>query len=424
MEFINLHMIAGAETQPHNVSIRREPRPRANRSLRTGGRIARISPIANFYEEFAMIRKKQLVAATASGLAMLVAGAARAEDANWSAPFRPEACPEHVTPATSDVGIDPDLSPPVRNFLVALNKNASPFWTLPQPKPQEILTALQNQTAVDLSGVTTSEHSLTIDGREVKLFVMKPERIEGRPGVIFFVHGGVWIVGNFENHKRLLRDIVVDSGQPAVFVQYTSLPEARYPVQTNEVYAALEWTTKNAATIGGDPSRIAIAGNSVGGDMTAAVTLMAKDRNGPKISYQVLLWPATDASVDTCSYQKYANDRFLSRAFMKYGWDLYAPTAAERDNPYVSPLRASLAHLHELPPALVITDENDVLRDEGEAYGRRLHDAGVPTVSTRYNGTIHDFGLLNALADLPTTKAMIRQVADGIREHIGTRVSQ
>jgi acetyl esterase len=387
-----------------------------------GRAFVRILPIANIYEELVMTRTKQLVAAAASGLAVLVAGAARAEDANWSAPFRPEACPEHVTAATSDVGIDPDLSPPVRNFLVELNKNASPFWTLPQPKPQEILTALQNQTAVDLSGVTTTEHSLTIDGREVKLFVMKPERIEGRPGVIFFVHGGVWIVGNFENHKRLLRDIVVESGQPAVFVQYTSLPEARYPVQTNEVYAALEWTTRNAETIGGDPSRIAVAGNSVGGDMTAALTLMAKDRNGPKISYQVLLWPATDASVDTCSYQKYANDRFLSRAFMKYAWDLYAPTAAERDNPYVSPLRKSGSPARP-SPALVITDENDVLRDEGEAYGRRLHDAGVPTVSTRYNGTIHDFGLLNALADLPTTKAMIRQVADRAYWHAGQPVA-
>jgi len=248
---------------------------------------------------------------------------------------------------------------------------------------------------------------------------MKPEHMTGHPGVTLFLNGGVWIVGNFANHKRLLRDIVVESGQPAVFLQYTTLPEAKYPVQMNEAYAALEWTAQHAAEFGGDPSRIAVIGNSVGGDMTAALTLMAKDRNGPKISYQVLLWPATDASVDTCSYERFANDRFLSRAFMKYGWDLNAPTKAERDNPYVSPLRASLAELHTLPPALVITDANDVLRDEGETYAHRLQDAGVSTVSTRYNGTIHDFGLLNALADLPTTQAMIRQVSDGIREHMG-----
>jgi acetyl esterase len=248
---------------------------------------------------------------------------------------------------------------------------------------------------------------------------MKPEHMAEHPGVILFLHGGVWIVGDFDNHKRLLRDIVVESGQPAVFLQYTSLPQARYPVQMNEAYAALEWTAKHAGEFGADPTRIAVVGNSVGGNMTAALTLMAEDRKGPKISYQVLLWPATDASVDSCSYEKFANDRFLSRSFMKYGWDLYAPTKAERDNPYVSPLRASLDQLHGLPPALVITDENDVLRDEGETYAHRLRDAGVPTVSTRYDGTIHDFGLLNALADLPTTRAMVRQVATGIQENIG-----
>ena len=324
-----------------------------------------------------------------------------------------------VTQAPANVADDPNLAPAVRKFLVQLDKNASPFWTLPQPKPQEILTELQNQTKVDISGVTTTEHALMVDGRTVQLFVMKPDRMDGHPGVILFLHGGVWIVGNFENHKRLLRDLVVESGQPAVFLQYTTLPAARYPVQMNEAYAALEWTAAHASEFGADPGRIAVAGNSVGGDMTAALNLMAKDRKGPKISYQVLLWPATNATVDTCSYEEYANGRFLAKAFMKYGWDLYAPTEKERENPYVSPLRASLAELRGLPPTLVITDENDVLRDEGEAYAHRLQDAGVPIVSTRYNGTIHDFGLLNALADLPTTKAMIRQVSDGIRTHIG-----
>ena len=351
-------------------------------------------------------------------LLALTAVHARAQSSTTE-PFKPQACSVRVTAATADVANDPDISPPVGKFLAQLNKNPAPFWTFPQPKPQDILTALQNQTPVDMSGVTTTEQPLTVDGRQVKLFIMKPENATGTPGVTLFIHGGVWIVGNFENHKRLLRDIVVESGQPAVFLEYTSLPQAKYPVQMNQAYAALEWTAQHAAEFGGDPSRIAVVGNSVGGDMTAALTLMAKDRNGPKISYQVLLWPATDASVDTCSYERFANDRFLSRAFMKYGWDLYAPTKAERDNPYVSPLRASSAELHALPPALVITDENDVLRDEGEAYAHRLQDAGVPTVNTRYNGTIHDFGVLNGIAALPTTQAMIRQVSASIREHMG-----
>jgi acetyl esterase len=340
-----------------------------------------------------------------------------------SAPFVPKACSMRVTPALS-VADDPDLAPEVRDFLVRLDKNSSPFWTFPQPRPQEILTALQNQTKVDMSGVSITELPLTVDGRTVSLFVMKPDRMEEHPGVILFIHGGVWIVGNFENHKRLLRDLVVESGQPAVFLQYTSLPAAKYPVQVNQAYAALEWTVAHAAEFGADPSRVAVAGNSVGGDMTAALNLMVKDRKGPKISYQALLWPATNAAVDTCSYEEYASGRFLAKAFMKYGWDLYAPTREERENPYVSPLRASSAELQGLPPTIVITDENDVLRDEGEAYARRLQDAGVPTVSTRYNGSIHDFGLLNGLADLPTTKAMIRQVANGIRGHIGQQHSE
>ncbi len=340
-------------------------------------------------------------------------------DKGADAPFEPKACSTHVTPAPANVADDPDLLPAVRKFLVQLDKNPSPFWTLPQPKPQEIVTELQNQTKVDLSGVTTTEQSLTVDGRTVKLFIVKPDHVDAHPGVMLFLHGAVWIAGNFENHKRLVRDLVVESGQPAVFPELTNLPVGKYPVPLNQAYATLEWIAQHATEFGADPQRVAVVGNSVGGDMTAALNLMVKDRKGPKLSYQVLLWPATNAGVDTCSYEQFANGRFLPKAFMKYGWDLYAPTKKERDERYVSPLRASLDELRGLPPTIVITDENDVLRDEGEAYAHRLQDAGVPTVSTRYNGIIHDFGLLNALADLPTTKAMIRQVADGIRAHIG-----
>jgi acetyl esterase/lipase len=270
-----------------------------------------------------------------------------------------------------------------------------------------------------MSGVTISEQSLTVEGRTIKLFIVKPDHVEGKPGVILSIHGAVWIAGNFENHKRLVRDLVVESGQPAVFPEITNLPEGKYPVPLNQAYATLEWVAAHASEFGTDGSRIAVAGNSVGGNMTAALNLMVKDRKGPKISYQVLLWPATNAGVDTYSYREFVNGRFLSREFMKYGWDRYAPTEKERENPYVSPLRASLAHLQGLPPTLVITEENDVLRDEGEAYAHRLQDAGVSTVLVRYNGTIHDFGLLNGLADLPTTKAAIRQIGEGIRSHIG-----
>ncbi|MDR8396212.1 alpha/beta hydrolase [Paraburkholderia sp. USG1] len=363
--------------------------------------------------------KNVLAGAVFVGSALSLTTAHAQDVKDNDAPYVPTPCSAHVTEAPSNVADDQNIDPAVRQFLLPLNKDPSPFWEQPQPKPQEVLTGLQNKTPVDMSGVTISEKSLTVDGRTIKLFIMKPNHMAAHPGVILFLHGAVWLAGNFENHKRLVRDLVVESGQPAVFPEITNLPEGKFPVPLNQAYATLEWVSSHASEFGADPRRIAVAGNSVGGNMTAALNLMDKDRNGPKISYQVLLWPATNAGVDTCSYQEYANNRFLSRSFMQYGWDHYAPTEKERENPYVSPLRASTAELQGLPPTLVITEENDVLRDEGEAYAHRLQDAGVSTVFVRYNGTIHDFALLNGLRDLPATKAAIRQIADGIREHIG-----
>ena len=320
--------------------------------------------------------------------------------------------------ATPDPATDPRIDPQVRAFLKEINKDSSPFWELPQPKPQDILTGLQNKTPVDMSGVSTTEQTVTQDGQAVKIYIMKPEQISGKPGVLLFIHGGVWIVGNFQNHQRLLRDLVVGSGQIGVFVEYASLPGARFPTQLNQSYAVLKWVASHAEEFGADGSRIAVAGNSVGGNMTAALTLMAKDRGGPKISHQVLMIPATDASVDTQSYHEFGTGRFLARAFMKYGWDLYAPDATLRDNPYVSPLRASLEQLRGLPPALVITSENDPLRDEGEAYARKLKEAGVSVIATRYNGMIHDFVLLNGILTDPEPEAAIRQMSAEIRAHL------
>jgi len=321
-----------------------------------------------------------------------------------------------VTAQVPDAATDVRIDPQVRSFLAEINRDSSPFWELPQPKPQEILTALQNQTPVDMSGVTTVEKTITQDGRNAKLYIMTPQNVSGKPGVLLFIHGGVWIVGNFQNHQRLLRDLVVGSGQVGVFVEYTPLPAAKYPTQLEESYAALKWVAAHASEFGADGRRIAIAGNSVGGNMTAALTLMAKDKDGPKIALQVLFIPATDASVDTDSYHEFGTGRFLARAFMKYGWDLYAPDEKTRNSPYVSPLRASNEELKGLPPALVITAENDPLRDEGEAYARKLKEAGVSVAATRYNGMIHDFVLLNAIHEVPGVQAALRQANDAIRK--------
>jgi acetyl esterase/lipase len=200
-----------------------------------------------------------------------------------------------------------------------------------------------------------------------------------------------------------------------VFVEYTPFPSAKFPTQVEESYAALKWISTHAGEFGADGGRIAIAGNSVGGNMTAALTLMAKDRKGPKVAYQVLLIPATDASVDTASYHELATGRFLPRAFMKYRWDLYPPDEKTRNNPYVSPLRASNEQLRGLPPALVVTAANDPLRDEAEEYARKLMGAGVPVTTTRYNGMIHDFVLLNAIHELAEVQSALEQSSNAIR---------
>jgi acetyl esterase/lipase len=233
-----------------------------------------------------------------------------------------------------------------------------------------------------------------------------------------FFHGAVWIAGNFENHKRLVRDLVVGSQAAAVFVEYTPVPAARFPVQVGEAYTAARWVSEHGGEIGVDGTRLAVSGNSVGGNMAAAVTLMAHDRGDVDVVYQQLMWPALDTDLDTPSYRAYGEGRFLPRAFMAYGWDHYAPDAESRDHRYVAPLKANLDQLRGLPPTLIQTAENDVLRDEGEAYARKLDAAGVDVTCVRYNGAIHDFGLLNALRDVPSTRAALRQASADLARHL------
>jgi acetyl esterase len=322
----------------------------------------------------------------------------------------------HTAQAATDATKDPHIDPQVRSFLAEVNKDPSPFWTLPGPQVRAVLTGLQAKTPVDLSGVIVSTKTISQDGRNVKLYVMKPEHATVTPPVLLFIHGGVWIAGDFENHKRLVRDLVVRSGAAAVFVEYTPIPDAVFPTQIEESYAAAKWVAAHGKEIGVDGSRIAVAGNSVGGDMTAALALMAKDRGGPEIRLQVLLIPATDTDFETASYREFDTGRFLARAFMQFGLNIYAPDAKTRANRYAVPMRATIEQLRGLPPALVITAENDPLRDEGEAYARKMKEAGVKVTATRYNGTIHDFVLLNGIKDVPSTQAALDQVGNAVRE--------
>jgi len=203
-----------------------------------------------------------------------------------------------------------------------------------------------------------------------------------------------------------------------VFVNYTPSPVAHYPVAITQAYAATKWVAEHGKEINVDGKRLAVAGNSVGGNMAAVVSLMAKDKGTPAIKFQLLLWPVTDANFETASYNQYAEGHFLTKNMMKWFWDNYTTDAEQRAEIYASPLRATTAQLKGLPPAMVQTAGADVLRDEGEAYARKLDEAGVPVTAVRYNGMIHDYGLLNVVSQVPAVRSALLQASDELKQHL------
>ena len=222
------------------------------------------------------------------------------------------------------------------------------------------------------------------------------------------------MLGDYPTHRRLVRDLVVASGFPAVFIHYTPSPEAKYPQALDEIYAAVRWVSRNGARIGVDGSRMALAGNSVGGNMAIATALRAKRKQGPQVKLLLLMWPVADSSFDTASYVRYAKQRFLTDSLMKWMFDQYTTDPQQRREVYVSPLRASDDELRGLPPTYIQVAENDILRDEGEALGRRLSEAGVDAT------TIHDWGMLNGLAALHQTRALVLSSAAMMQYYLGT----
>ncbi|MFL9836691.1 alpha/beta hydrolase [Flavobacterium sp. ST-75] len=307
---------------------------------------------------------------------------------------------------------DPQISKGIREFLNALNTSGGrPLETLSPEQARQVLVGAQKSVEVDYSGIEESEKTITQDGHTVTLHIVKPKGAKKDIPVFMFFHGGGWILGDYPTHKRLVRDLVVASGVAAVFPDYTPSPEAQYPVAINQAYAATSWVATHGKEIGVDGKNLAVVGNSVGGNMAAVVALMAKDKKGPEIKLQVLLWPVTDADFTRPSYTLYTQERFLTTPLMQWMWDNYLPNKAKRKEIYVSPAQAGLAELQGLPPALIQLAENDILHDEGLAYGRKLDAAGVPTTITTYNGLIHDYGLLNPIADEPAVQVALLQAA-------------
>ncbi|MCC8190958.1 MAG: alpha/beta hydrolase [Planctomycetes bacterium] len=241
---------------------------------------------------------------------------------------------------------------------------------------------------------------------KVNVRIVRPKGARGNLPCLFYVHGAGWVMGNAETHDRLVRILATEIGVAVVFPVYTNSPKAQFPVPLEECYAVLEYVSKNNAECGIDTKDgLVIAGDSVGGNMATVLAMMAKERSGPKIIFQLLFYPVTDANFETESYNAFADGPWLTKKAMKYFWDAYLPDVAKRKDRHASPLQASLQELAGMPPAFIITDENDVLRDEGEAYARKLDKAGVKVAAVRLLGVPHDWAMLNDLADTCPVKA-------------------
>ncbi|WP_210643541.1 MULTISPECIES: alpha/beta hydrolase [unclassified Pseudomonas] len=304
-------------------------------------------------------------------------------------------------------------------FLDALNAGTGkPLEQLSPKDARAVLVGAQAGVKLTLPKADVSEKTIQVDGQSINLTIVRPAGVKGELPAFMFFHGGGWVLGDFPTHERLVRDLVAGSGAVAVFVNYTPSPEAHYPVAINQAYAATKWVAEHGKQINVDGKRLAVAGNSVGGNMAAVVALMAKDKGTPAIRFQALLWPVTDASFETASYNQFAEGHFLSKNMMKWFWDNYTTDAGQRNEIYASPLRATTAQLKGLPPALVQTAEADVLRDEGEAYARKLDAAGVPVTAVRYNGMIHDYGLLNVVSQVPAVRSAMLQASEELKQHL------
>lgn len=304
-------------------------------------------------------------------------------------------------------------------FLEGL-AGGQPLEAMTPADAREVLVAAQAAPNVELPPADISEEVIRINGNDLKLTIVRPQGSERTvlPAFMYF-HGGGWVLGDFPTHERLVRDLVAGSGAIGVFVHYTLSPEAEFGVAIEQAYAATKWIAQHGSGIGVDGGRLAVVGNSAGGNIAAVVALMANEKGTPALRSQVLLCPVTDATSDTPSYSEFANGYFLTKELMAWFWDNYAVNHEARATIYASPLKATIDQLKGLPPTLIQTAEFDVLRDEAEAYGRKLDAAGVHVNTVRYNGMIHDFGLLNVLSHLPAARSAMAQASEQLKINLG-----
>ncbi|QRP48229.1 alpha/beta hydrolase [Amycolatopsis sp. FDAARGOS 1241] len=303
---------------------------------------------------------------------------------------------------------------------VAAAASAPPFLFELGPKAaRKVLVDLQSGP---IAKPEVAEQWVTVPAAagDVRVRLVRPAGATGALPVVVYLHGGGWILGNALTHDRLVRELATGARATIAFVEYTHSPEVRYPVALEQGYATAQWITAHGAEHGLDAARLAVAGDSAGGALATALTLLAKDRGDVHFVHQSLYYPVTDAAMDTGSYAEFATGFSLTREAMEWFWDAYAPGAAQRADITASPNRATRDQLAGLPPAFVLVAEADVLRDEGESYAANLRAAGVRTTTVRYAGVIHDFMVLNSLAGTRACRGAVAQAAAVLREALGT----
>jgi len=314
------------------------------------------------------------------------------------------------------------LEPKTQAFVDALAaQGGKPIYELSYADARKVLEDAQVSARVTKLPSEVEDKVFPVGPNgQTSVTIYRPIGSQGSLPVVMYYHGGGWVLGSKNTHDRLLRDLVNGTNAAFVFVNYTPSPEAQFPVSIEQAFEATKYVAEHGDELGFDTTRLAVAGDSVGGNMAAVVTQLAKERKGPTIRYQVLLYPVTDASLSQESYKDFANGPWLTTAAMKWFWDAYAPNKADRKKPMASPLAATMEQLKGLPPALVIVDEYDVLRDEGEEYARKLIQAGVETTSVRVLATHHDFAMLNALAGTAAARVAIELVSEKLAQTLGS----
>ena len=310
------------------------------------------------------------------------------------------------------------LEPAVQELADATS--APPFvYELGYTEARKVLNDIQSGS-VEKPSIDEEWITVSCSFGDARVRIIKPQDTEGPLPAIVYMHGGGWVLGNAGTHDRLVRELAVGANAALAFVEYPNAPEARYPVAIEQGYATAQWITREGESKGLDPSRIAVTGESVGGNMTAALTLMAKERGDVQFVHAGIYYPVTDAAMDTQSYEEFADGPWLTRKAMEWFWDAYITDPDARSVITASPNKATVEELEGLPPTLLLVDEADVLRDEGEAYAAKLRLAGVPVTTVRYDGTCHDFMLLNSLSQTKATRAAITQATAFLRAAFGT----